>query len=117
EEHLLSDAGSIATVQTIGSAALMRRYALRDYHDPDTHRAGHIPYTAQGYAAIGTAVFRAIVAAKREPYKVIILDCDNTLWNGVCGEDGALGVEISAQHRALQTFMVEQMNAGMLLCV
>lgn len=50
-------------------------------------------------------------------YKVIVLDCDGTLWKGVCGEDGADGVEISAPYSALQEFMVQQREAGMLLCL
>ena len=48
---------------------------------------------------------------------MIVLDCDNTLWKGVCGEDGPLGVEVTAPYRALQEFMIGQMNAGMLLCL
>jgi len=48
---------------------------------------------------------------------VIVLDCDNTLWKGVCGEDGPLGVEVTAAYRALQDFMIGQMKDGMLLCL
>ena len=48
---------------------------------------------------------------------MIVLDCDNTLWKGVCGEDGPLGIEVTAPYRALQEFMIGQMNAGMLLCL
>jgi len=54
---------------------------------------------------------------KRNPRKVIVLDCDNTLWKGVCGEDGPLGIEVSEPHRTLQAFMVDRMRAGMLLCL
>jgi FkbH-like protein len=78
---------------------------------------GHIPYTPTCYAAIGTALVRAIYNLKRSPFKVIVLDCDNTLWKGACGEDGPLGVEVTAPHRTLQEFMIDQMNAGMLLCL
>ena len=48
---------------------------------------------------------------------MIVLDCDNTLWKGVCGEDGPLGIEITPPYRALQEFMVGQANAGRLLCL
>jgi FkbH-like protein len=54
---------------------------------------------------------------KREPYKVIVLDCDNTLWKGVCGEDGPAGLEITPPYKALQEFMVGQAAAGRLLCL
>ena len=79
--------------------------------------SGHIPYTPECYAAIGTALVRTIFNLKRDPFKVIVLDCDNTLWKGVCGEDGPWGIEVTAPYRALQEFMIGQMNAGMLLCL
>ena len=117
EERMLSDAGTIPNVHTIRSAALRERYPVKDYFDPHGHHIGHIPYTTDGYAAIGTALFRAIFSLKRKPFKVIVLDCDQTLWKGVCGEDGPLGIEVSTPYRRLQEFMVAQMKAGLLLCL
>ncbi len=117
EEALISDAGRMANVHAIGSASLLRHYPVSDYYDPHGHHAGHIPYTSDGYAAIGTALVRTIFNLKRNPFKVIALDCDNTLWKGVCGEDGPLGVEVTPPFHALQEFMIGQMNAGMLLCL
>lgn len=117
EEALLSEAGTIANVHTISSASPLRHYPVNDYYDPHSHHVGHIPYTPECYAAIGTALVRTIFNLKRDPFKVIVLDCDNTLWKGVCGEDGPLGVEVTTPYRALQEFIIAQMNAGMLLCL
>ncbi len=117
ETALISDAGRMANVHIISSASLLRRYPVSDYYDPHGHHAGHIPYTTDGYAAIGTTLVRTIYNLKRNPFKVIALDCDNTLWKGVCGEDGPLGVEVTPPFRALQEFMIGQKNAGMLLCL
>ena len=117
ETAVLSEAGKLPGAHIFGSEALLRRYPVKDYYDPDSHHLAHIPYTTAGYAAIGTALYRAVYNLKRSPFKVIALDCDNTLWKGVCGEDGPLGVELTAPHRALQEFMIAQMKAGMLLCL
>jgi FkbH-like protein/FkbM family methyltransferase len=117
EQTLLSEAGAMPKVHTIASTSPLQRYPVKDYYDPHGHHLGHIPYTPECYAAIGTMVFRTIYNLKRRPYKVIVLDCDNTLWKGVCGEEGPLGVEVSAPYRRLQEFMVGQMKAGMLLCL
>lgn len=117
EEALLSEAGKIANVHTISSASPLRRYPVNDYYDSHSHHVGHIPYTPECYAAIGTALMRTIFNLKRNPSKVIVLDCDNTLWKGVCGEDGPLGIEVTAPYRTLQEFMIARMNAGMLLCL
>ena len=117
EEALLAEAGKIAKVHALGSESILRRYPVEDYYDPHSHHAGHVPYTPGGYAAIGTALIRAVYNLKRSPSKVIVLDCDNTLWKGVCGEDGPLGVQVTAPFRALQQFVVGRMNSGMLLCL
>jgi FkbH-like protein/FkbM family methyltransferase len=117
EQGLLAETAKIANVAVIPSAALLRRYPVIDCHDAHAHQAGHVPYTPEGYAAIGTALFRALSSLKRKPFKVIVLDCDNTLWKGVCGEDGPLGIEITKSHSELQEFMLAQMRAGMLLCL
>jgi len=117
EEAMTSVAGRMANVHFISSASLLRRYPVSDYYDPHGHHMGHIPYTSDCYAAIGTALVRAIYNLRRNPFKVIVLDCDNTLWKGACGEDGPLGVEVTAAYRTLQKFMIAQMEAGMLLCL
>src|SRR4030095_1322952 len=104
-------------VQTIRSTLPLQRYPVIDYYDPHSHHAGHVPYTPDCYAAIGTALVRSIYRLRNSSFKVIALDCDNTLWKGVCGEDGPLGIEVTAPYQALQEFMIGQMNAGMLLCL
>lgn len=48
---------------------------------------------------------------------MIALDCDQTLWKGVCGEDGPQGIEIDSPRRALQEFMAAQHDRGMLICL
>jgi FkbH-like protein len=107
----------MANVCTLGSASMRDRYALDDCYDPNGDAAAHMPYTKAGYAAVATAVVRALHGLLRSPFKVIALDCDNTLWKGICGEDGVLGIELTPHHLALQSFMVDRMKAGMLLCL
>lgn len=45
------------------------------------------------------------------------MDCDNTLWSGVCGESGPLGVVIAAPRRAFQQFLMDRRAEGFLLCL
>ena len=57
-----------------------------------------------------------------KPKKVIVLDCDNTLWGGVIGEDLIDGVELSNTgngeiFRDIQKFFKQRMNDGFLLCI
>ena len=46
------------------------------------------------FAALGTALVRSAQALSMPPYKVIAVDCDNTLWKGILGEDGERGIRI-----------------------
>jgi FkbH-like protein/FkbM family methyltransferase len=117
EEMLLREITTIRNVHVISSASLLQRYPVQNYYDSHTHHTGHIPYSQEGFAAIGTAIARTIFNLRRNPFKVIALDCDNTLWKGVCGEDGSSGIELTPPYLALQRFMITQMKAGMLLCL
>ena len=117
EERLLSRAGSLPNVQAIGSSSIVQRYALDTYYDPHGDRLGDVPYTPACYVAIGTALCRAMQSASPNRFKVIALDCDNTLWKGICGEDGPQGIAIDPEHRRLQQLVVEQQQAGMLVCL
>lgn len=117
EQEVIATAGHLPNVRIIPSTVPLERHGIADYYDRETDRAGHMPYTTPCYAAIGTEVFRAVYGLRTKPFKVIVLDCDNTLWQGVCGEDGRSGIRISEPYRALQQFMIDRMNAGFLLCL
>ena len=78
-------------------------------------RLGGIPFTADYFVALGTSIVRSAQAIQMAPYKVMALDCDHTLWQGICGEDGADGVKLLGGHVALQRFALAQREAGMLL--
>ncbi len=103
---------SIITPDTWGPA-----YGLKDCHDPEAYRLGRIPYTAKGFAMLATILARRLDGLRRPPFKVIVLDCDNTLWQGILGEDGVHGLKIGPDYRELQLFMRAQHEAGMLLAL
>jgi hypothetical protein len=56
--------------------------------------AGRIRYTARMFELLGDTIHRAIAAHAQKSRKVLVLDLDNTLWGGVIGELGALGVAL-----------------------
>jgi len=117
EALLASELEKVSGVYLVTSAELAAAYPVANYYDPYGDEHGHIPYTPTFYTALGTMLARKIYALNHPPYKVIVLDCDHTLWKGVCGEDGPLGVELDPPRRALQEFMVAQQAGGKLLCL
>ena len=116
EEFLQSAFRDAAAVHLVSAGEIQRLYPVSNYDDPHADELGHVPYTPEFFAALGTMIARK-VHARTNHSKVIALDCDETLWDGVCGEDGPLGVQLGAGHRALQAFMLEQRESGMLLAL
>lgn len=49
-------------------------------------KRGHMPYENVYYLGLAVEVYRVIHSILTDRYKVIVVDCDNTLWKGVCGE-------------------------------
>lgn len=117
EEDLAERLSTLSAVDFVGTEKFERWYPVADYYNATSDRLGLIPFTPAYFAALATLLARRLESLRRAPYKVIVLDCDNTLWKGVVGEDGPMGVEISPAYRALQQFMVEQHDAGMLLTI
>jgi FkbH-like protein len=102
-------------IQMLTESEIERQYPVLEKHSPEGERLGRIPYTEIYFCALGTALVRLTHGLLMPPFKVIALDCDNTLWRGICGEDGPRGISVDAPYRALQQFMLDQRESGMLL--
>jgi FkbH-like protein len=64
-----------------------------------------------------------VLALRRPPKKVLVLDLDNTLWGGVVGDDGVEGIEIGdtsprgEAFKAFQRYVKSLKERGVLLAV
>ena len=95
-------------VQSLTGEEIERLYPVLGKHSPEGERLGRIPYTDLYFCALGDRPGPFDPRLFMAPFKVIALDCDNTLWRGICGEDGPRGIAIDPPYRALQRFMVDQ---------
>jgi amino acid adenylation domain-containing protein/FkbH-like protein len=77
----------------------------------------HIPYTPKFYSALACFLARKLHNLRSKPYKVIVVDCDDTLWSGVVGDIGVENISFSEHHRLLQKFLVDKISEGMLICL
>ena len=112
-----SELSRIPNVQVVSSQELAMFYPVADYDDTHANRLAHIPFTGTFFTALGTMIARKIASIVYPRRKAIVLDCDETLWGGSCGEDGASGVRIDEGRVKVQQFMIRQSEAGMLLCL
>lgn len=90
------------------------------YYDADSHLALHTPYTTDFECFLAAAVARWVhgCSGRTQLRKVIVLDCDNTLWGGVVGEVSSPdALDLSHPYQHLQRFMLARQQQGMLLCL
>jgi amino acid adenylation domain-containing protein/FkbH-like protein len=117
QKRLLMRLENMKNVYPWAHERLMGLYPVEGYEDTYADRIGHIPYSDDYFAAMATAAARRICVLIKPRYKVIAVDCDNTLWRGICGEDGSAKLELTPGHLELQRRLVQLHGAGMLICI
>ncbi len=80
------------------------------------------PFSEDGTQRLAAAIFAGIRALTTGPKKVVVLDLDNTLWGGVVGETGPLGVALGDSpegegFRAFQSLLKDLAKRGIILAV
>ena len=61
------------------------------------YNSAKVLYTINFFKAYSELILPYVLAANGKKKKAIILDCDNTLWKGVIGEDGLRGINLSSK--------------------
>lgn len=56
------------------------------------------PFAPKVFQRLGIAITRVIRQMALPAKKVLALDCDNTLWGGIVGEEGLKGLQLSDDH-------------------
>jgi FkbH-like protein len=80
-------------------------------------------YTIDFYKEYAADVLPSMLSVNGFTKKALILDCDNTLWKGIIGEDGPQGISMSAQtadgviFEEVQTLVLELVSKGVILAI
>jgi len=64
--------------------------------DARNYYAARCRLSRRGLAATAAAIAAVLERIRRPPHKVLVLDCDNTLWGGVVGEVGLAGLTLGS---------------------
>jgi len=106
------------SVQFVTSQQIAAWYPVADYFDAVAYEEGLIPYSPEMYTALGTTIARSVhMIIFGERYKVIVTDCDNTLWTGICAETEITDLIIDEGRQVLQKALVDQVRRGRLICL
>lgn len=70
----------------------LARIGARNFYDLRYWHIARVPYTREALHEIAFEDFKFIRPLKGKNKKCLVLDCDNTLWGGIIGEDGLSGI-------------------------
>lgn len=116
-EYIAAQARELAQTTYLDATNLGTVYEIESCFDDLADQHAHLPYTDAYYAAIGTSIFRAIRSRLGQVYKLIVTDCDGTLWDGICGEVEPHELSILPHCGWLHEFLQSKKSAGMLLAI
>lgn len=91
--------------------------AANQIADPLRDKIAHVPYQDAYLHTLATIVMRCVHRKLLPRRKVVVVDCDNTLWRGVVGEAGPEGLEFDAQHLQLHAALDRLSQSGVLVCL
>lgn len=104
----------LKNVKIIDFSEMENYYQVETVNDTFRDKEAHIPYTQEYFASMGTTIARTMLAGKGWPFKVVVVDCDNTLWSGCCGEGEVI---VSPPYIGFQKKLLELRRSGMLLAL
>lgn len=91
---LREEAARHANVRLIDAQKLLAEVGTGAAFDTRFYYRAKAPYSANYLDAFAAAVSSASRGFGSYFYKVLALDCDNTLWGGIIGEDGVAGIKL-----------------------
>jgi FkbH-like protein len=92
------------------------------FYDPRRYYWTKQPFSEGGAVRLAEHLWAGVRALAVGPKKVLVVDLDNTLWGGVVGEAGPLGIALGDSpdgeaFRALQMYLKGLADRGILLAV
>lgn len=121
-QSLYSIASQYTNVRVISSARALAAVGWDHAINLRNHHRYRAPYTTQFCDELSSHIARTIVGHQRI-YKALVLDCDNTLWGGIIGEDMLDGIKLAPdEYPGVMYFQAQQVFAelqarGVVLCL
>ena len=103
-------------IHTLTLADVQDKYSIFEYQNPvedDTH----IPFTPEFYAAMACLIARKLHVINQKSYKVIAVDCDNTLWTGAAIDGSTKDIVFEEHNILLQEYLKKQKEKGIIICL
>ncbi|MGH9642069.1 MAG: HAD-IIIC family phosphatase [Terriglobales bacterium] len=113
-------ASQLRGVYVLDYDSLVARYGGTHWHDERKWLMARLPISADHLIHMAREWMRFIVPLTGRTCKALIVDLDNTLWGGIIGEDGMVGIKCGAEYpgaafQALQRTLLDLSRRGILL--
>ena len=101
---------------------VVAEYGASRAFDPRMYLMARNPFAVDFLPHLGRAFAEIVAAETVPPRKCVVVDCDNTLWGGVLGEEGPERVAIGTHYpgeayREFQQFLAGLRRRGFLLAI
>jgi FkbH-like protein len=102
--------------------ALVARHGRNTWHDERKWLTVRLPMAAQNLSHLAQEWLRFLHPLTGKVAKALVVDLDNTLWGGVIGEDGMMGIKLGNEYpgaafRDLQRALLDLHQRGILLAI
>ena len=103
-------------------ARIVYENGLRNWYSPKLWHMGRIPFGGPAQLETGRHLARYLGALCFPACKCLVLDCDNTLWGGILGEEGLGGIDLGDEYpgnvyKDFQRKLLSVKDCGVLLAV
>ncbi|MFC1626513.1 HAD-IIIC family phosphatase, partial [Pseudomonadota bacterium] len=95
---------------------------VNNFYESRYWNIGKAPYSKNALIQLAKQSAKFIRAIKGKSYKCLVLDCDDTLWGGIIGEDGLEGIKLGpdypgASFMELQRAVLNLYHRGIILAI
>lgn len=120
--ELLAVASAVPDVYLVDYLGIAARIGSERAVDERRWQSARAPLGREALVPLGREYARFVRALRGRARKCLVLDCDNTLWGGVVGEDGMDGIRVGesgpgAAYRALQEAALNLRDRGVILAL
>ena len=121
--ELRKEAALHANVRIIDTQKLITEVGAQAAFDARFYFRSMAPYTARYFDAFAAAIASASRGFGSYFFKMLALDCDNTLWGGIVGEEGVGGLQLGPYgfpgniYWRAQNEIANLEQSGVLLCL
>jgi len=113
---------SVAGAHVFDYARLVQEVGTNNWYDQKIWHMAKMPLGYLAQLETGKRLARYLLALVRPACKCLVLDCDNTLWGGVIGDDGLGGIQLGEDfpgnvYKEFQRKLLSLKNRGILLAL